>query len=481
MSFCKLSSDFLNDGHTQLENNFIVEFVPTMNPLTLKVYLYGLYLCQNGIEHSISDFERVFDLSKDDVISLFKSLEELNLVDCIEIEPMEIRYLPVKHSSLFLKKFDVKKFKTFNVKAQELLKRQIDINEYNQYYYQIEKHNLEQDAVVKTIEYCVAKKGDTVSANYILTVLRNWAMEGIKTVEQVDARIVSEERYNDDVKLVLTALGTKRASTMEERSMFIDWTVNLGFTLEAITHLAKITKAKKGNFLKLNALISKCYELNKFSTKEIDDFFAMEEEYYNIAKAVCRNLGVHYDNLSVVVETYVSNWCNLGYDINALTKLSMYCFTSGVKTLQGLNSTVNKMFKLGIVTAEAIDIYINELNCFDDKIEEIINEFGLGRNVNKFDRSLYNTWVNDWKMPLNLIDYAVKLSKDKIQPMQFLNRVLSIYHNKNITTVEQAQAEKLDFENSYKQNTKPNKLEKREYTKEQLSSLFDVINEVELW
>lgn len=479
MSFCKLSSDFSKNGYTQLENNFIVEFVPSINPLTLKVYLYGLYLCQNGIDHTIKDFEQTFDLSEDDIISLFKSLEELNLVDCIEIDPIEIRYLPVKNSSLFLKKFDVKKFKTFNVKSQELLKRQIDINEYNQYYYQIEKHNLDEDAVVRVIEYCVSKKGDTVSANYILTVLRNWAMEGIKTIEQVDARILNEERYNDDIKLILTTLGTKRACTMEEKSIFLDWTTKLGFSLDALTHLAKITKSKKGNFLKLNALVNKCYELNKFSTKEIDDYFAMEEEYYNIAKVICRNLGVHYDNLSIVVETYVSNWCNLGFDQNALAKLSMYCFTSGIKTLQGLNSTVNKMFKLGIVTSEAIDIYINELNCFDDKIEEIIAEFGLGRNVNKFDRSLYSTWVNDWNMPTDIIDYAVKLSKDKLQPMQFLNRVLSIYHNKNITTVEEAKQEKIEFENSYKQ-TKAPKVEKREYTKDQLSSLFDVINEVEL-
>lgn len=479
MSFCKLSSDFSKNGYTQLENNFIVEFVPSINPLTLKVYLYGLYLCQNGIDHTIKDFEQTFDLSEDDIISLFKSLEELNLVDCIEIDPIEIRYLPVKNSSLFLKKFDVKKFKTFNVKSQELLKRQIDINEYNQYYYQIEKHNLDEDAVVRVIEYCVSKKGDTVSANYILTVLRNWAMEGIKTIEQVNARILNEERYNDDIKLILTTLGTKRACTMEEKSIFLDWTTKLGFSLDALTHLAKITKSKKGNFLKLNALVNKCYELNKFSTKEIDDYFAMEEEYYNIAKVICRNLGVHYDNLSIVVETYVSNWCNLGFDQNALAKLSVYCFTSGIKTLQGLNSTANKMFKLGIVTSEAIDIYINELNCFDDKIEEIIAEFGLGRNVNKFDRSLYSTWVNDWNMPTDIIDYAVKLSKDKLQPMQFLNRVLSIYHNKNITTVEEAKQEKIEFENSYKQ-TKAPKVEKREYTKDQLSSLFDVINEVEL-
>ncbi len=480
MSFCKLSNDFFKDGNTQLENSFIVEFVPSLNPLALKVYLYGLYLCQNGIDHTITEFERVFNLSQDDVISLFKSLEDLNLVDCIDLDPMEVRYLPVKHSSLFLKKFDVKKFKTFNVKAQNLLKRQIDINEYNQYYYQIEKHNLDEDCVVKVIEYCALKKGDTVSANYILTVLRNWAMEGIKTVEDAQERINSEERYNDDVKLILTTLGTKRACTMEEKSMFLEWTTKLGFTLDSLTHLAKLVKNKNGNFLKLNATVNKCYELNKLGVKEIDDYFSMEEEYYNIAKTVCRNLGVHYDNLSIVVETYVSNWFNLGFDHSSLAKLSMYCFTSGIKTLQGLNATVNKMFKLGVITADAIDIYIKELNCFDDKIEQIISEFGLGRNVNKFDRASYSTWVNDWNTTPELIDYAVSISKDKIQPMQFLNKVLSIYHNKNITTVTQAKKEKLDFESSYKQ-TSTTKPEKREYTKAEIGSLFDAINEVELW
>lgn len=480
MSFCKLSSEFNNLGRTEIDNNFIIEFLPNINPLALKVYVYGLYLCQNGIDHSISDFENTFNLSSDDVISLFKSLEELNLVDCIEIDPIEIRYLPVKHSSLHLKKYDVKKFKTFNVKAQNLLKRQIDINEFNNYYYQIEKHNLEEDAVVRTIEYCANKKGDTVSANYILTVLRNWAFEGLKTLEDVEMRINNEERYNEDIQLVLSTLGIKRTCSLEEKSMFLDWTTGLGFNLDTIIHLAKITKKKKGNFIKLNGLINKCYELNKFSTKEIDDYFAMEEEYYNIAKAICRNLGVYYDNLSIVVETYVSNWCNLGFDQTALNTLAKYCFTSGIKNLQGLDSIINKIFKLGIVTAEAIDIYINELNCFDSEIEEIISAFGLARNVNKFDRAFYNTWINDWKLPKEVINYAVTISKDKMLPMQFLNRVLSTYHNKGITTLEQAKAEQIDFETSYKKSSKPS-VEKHEYTKGQLSSLFDTVNEVELW
>ncbi len=482
MSFCKLSNELTGKGFTQIENNFIVEFLPSLNPLALKVYLHGLYLCQNGIDHTVEDFMKTFDLSKDDVESLFKSLEELNLVDCIDTNPMEVRYLPIKNSSMFLKKFDVRKFKTFNAEAQSLLKRPIDINEFNQYYYQIEKNNLETEAVVKIIEYCVFKKGDTVSANYILTVLRNWAREGIKTASQVDERIENEERYNDDIKLVLTTLGIKRASTMEEKDMFLDWTNNLGFSLDTIIHVAKITKKKKGDFLKLNALINKCFELSKLSTKEIDDFFAMEEEYYNIAKTVCRNLGIHYDNLSIVVETYVSSWCNLGFDAEALNKLSLYCFTSNIKSLQGMNNIVNKFFKLGILTLDAIKVYINELNCFDDKIEEIINTFGLSRHVNKFDREFYSTWINDWKTPQEVLDYAISVSKDKLQPMQFLNRLLSVYHNKGIKTVSEAKQEKIEFENYYKKSDfKTNKANKTEYSKEQLSSLFDTINEVELW
>ncbi len=334
--------------------------------------------------------------------------------------------------------------------------------------------------VVKCIEYCVSKKGDKVSANYIMTVLRNWATDGIKTEEEADARIVMEEHYNDDIKLVMTALGLKRNCTLDEKSMFLDWSNNLGFKTDALVHLAKITKSKKGTFARLNALVNKCYELNKFSVKEIDEFFSMEDQYYDIAKTVCHNLGIKYDSLNIVVETFITKWCDLGYDKSALEKLSKYCFLSNIRTLTGLDNIVNKYFNLGIITADAIDIYLKEQNCFDEKIKEIIDAFGLNRNVNKFDRSFYNTWINNWNTPSQLIDYAVELSKDKLQPMNFLNRVLSIYHNKGITTVDEAKKEKLDFENTYKQKSTKNQIEQHEYTKDQLSNLFDQITEVEL-
>ncbi len=481
MSFCKPSSELILKNETTIDNAFIVDFLPNLNPIACKVYLYGLYLCQNGIDNTIEQFERIFNIDKEDVISIFKSLEELKLVECLELTPMEVRFLPVKNSSLHLKKFNKDKFKKFNETIQAIIsKRMIDIKEFENYYYLIEFKNMEQEALIKIIEYCVYKKGADIGASYILKIARDWAYEGLITADQVENRINELEKHNDDLKLILASLGVKRAATMEEYQMFLDWTINLEFGLDTLVHLAKVTKKKKGNFLKLNALTNKCYELKKFSVKEIDEYFEKEEEYYSIAKDVCKNLGIRYDNLSIVVETYVSPWLELGFDSESLKTVANYCFKCFIKTLEGMNQKIMQFYKLGLLTTIAINEHLEDLTAFDSKIQDILEAFGLNRSVNKFDRSFYNTWINEWNISNEVLNYAVDISKTKIQPMQFLNRVLSIYHNKGINSVEAAKAEKLDFETTY-QKTNSKAIKSKSYSKEEIESLFDNVNEVELW
>lgn len=483
MSFCKPSSELILKNETTVENAFIVDFLPNLNPTACKVYLYGLYLCQNGIDNTLESFERIFNLSEEDVISIFKSLEELKLVECLDLVPMEVRYLPIKNTSIRLKNFNKDKYKKFNETAQAIIsKRMIDIREFENYYYLIEFKNMEQEALLKVIEYCVYKKGADINSAYILKVAKDWAYEGLLTDKQVEDRINELEKYNDDLKLILSNLGLKRSATMDEYQMFLEWTTNLEFNLETLSHLAKITKKKKGNFLKLNALVNKCYELKKFSAKEIDDYFNKEEEYFNLAKDVCKNLGIRYDNLSIVVETYITPWVELGFDNQSLNTLANYCFKCNIKTLEGMNNKIQQFYKLGLLTTEAINQHLEELTVFDKNIQLILDEFGLFRTVNKYDRSFYNTWINEWKITNEVLNYAIEISKTKIQPMQFLNRVLSIYFNKGISTVEAAKKEKLDFEGTFnKQKNNPKYVKSRNYSKEEIASLFDNVNEVELW
>ena len=125
MSFCKPSSELILKNETTVENAFIVDFLPNLNPTACKVYLYGLYLCQNGIDNTLESFERIFNLSEEDVISIFKSLEELKLVECLDLVPMEVRYLPIKNTSIRLKNFNKDKYKKFNETAQAIISKRI--------------------------------------------------------------------------------------------------------------------------------------------------------------------------------------------------------------------------------------------------------------------------------------------------------------------------------------------------------------------
>ena len=52
------------------------------------------------------------------------------------------------------------------------------------------------------------------------------------TDKQVEDRINELEKYNDDLKLILSNLGLKRSATMDEYQMFLEWTTNLEFNLD---------------------------------------------------------------------------------------------------------------------------------------------------------------------------------------------------------------------------------------------------------
>ena len=67
-------------------------------------------------------------------------------------------------------------------------------------------------------------------------------------------------------------------------------------------------------------------------------------------------------------------------------------------------------------------------------------------------------------------------SVGKAQPMQYMNKLLSTWHNKGITTVEQAS--QFTFENPSEKSW--GKLSKTKIEKEDLSALFDSLEEIDI-
>ena len=335
----------------------------------------------------------------------------------------------------------------------------------------------EKEAVLKIIDYCVKQKGKNVSVNYITTVAKNWAYDGVKSSEDVDARILDQERISGDITLLLKAMGIRRQATQDEFNFYLEWTKSYEIANDILIAIAKKSKVKY--FKSLNDLVVKCYSLKLESVKEINDYFDAREDMLRLSKNVVKNMGLYYGDLDIVMDTYVAEWLRLGFDEEAILKLSNYAFKSSIRSLDGLNNQMLNMYKLGILTSEAIDNYLEDIVRNDTAIAKILQALGIIRNVNSSDRMFYKTWIYDWKITEDLLEYATSKASGKYMPMQYLNNLLSTYHNQNITSVEEAKKLVVSMPNS--NDTKSGKeATKREYTKEELVGLFDNITEIEI-
>lgn len=490
MAFCSFSSELVSKNSVLVDNVFINEFLPHAPESCVKVYLFGLYNCNNlnSSDNSLASFARILNLSEEDIESAFAYWESVGLVQVLNSSPVQVRYLPVKKSSAMFMKFNKDKYADFNVRVQDMLSgRMINPTEYNEYYYLMESMHIEPEALLKIVRYCVDLKGENVGYKYITTVAKNWAYSGITTAEKVDERLYEQEAVDSDLKLILKELGTKRAATVEEYELFLEWTDKLGFELESLIYLAKYVKKKRGGITRLDGLVNKFYAMRLMSVKEIEDYQAQEEYYYIVAKEVCKNLGVRYDNLEVVVETYISGWLQFGFELETLVLIAKQCFITGIKTLQGMNDKVNSFYKFGLITQESLENHLENNKKLDEQIVKVLEQLGILRYVNKFDRAFYNTWVFEWNTSEELLTYAISQSVGKVQPMQYLNKLLSVYHSKNIKDVESAQKENVSFISSFgggakNATTKTSKssAKKRDYSPEELNALFTSIEEVQI-
>ena len=354
MTFCKFSPSYQTSNKTIVDNAFINDFLPKAPDLCVKAYLLGLSKCQSADseDNSLAFFAETLKVCEEDVISLFKYWEDMGLVQVLSTDPVEVRYLPITTAGGSVKKFKVDKYADFNIQAQELMNgRMIMPNEFAEFYYLIEKKHMAENALLAIMKYCVDYKGFNLSPNYIITVAKDWEREGIRTLEQVQAKIEELGIVDDKMSMVLSAMGTKRKIQIEDKVLLNKWIADFGFELNVIIFVVKLLKEKKRR-LDVNVLdvqLAKYYEMKLMSVQEIENYENEKENLYAIARVVNKELGIFYEDLSKEIDAYIVPWVNMGFDVELLKMVADNCFKSSIKTLEGLNSILLKLFKLGIV------------------------------------------------------------------------------------------------------------------------------------
>ena len=489
MGLCSYSSETHSGSFLVIENTFINTYLPTAPDFCVKVYLYGLYLCStpSSIENSLANMMHTLNLSASEIKDAFEYWQAEGLVEILEnsnTNEFEFKYLPVHKKILNVKKY-INKYASFNAKVQGILtKRMVTPNEYNEYYMLLENYHMDQDALLEIMNYCTSLKGENVGYAYIIAVAKNFANEGYKSTEAVKERLMEHAGSNDNTVDILKQFKpSTKQSTIEERSLYIKWTNELKFNHDVIKHVAKDVNKKGGNIQKLDKLLISYYNANLLTIAEIEEYNKTKQEYLSLAKDITRNLGTYYENLDIVIETYILDWLQKGYDYETLKTIAKFCFKRSTKTLEGMNSIILKFYKLGLISLISITEYIDNLAAQDAKIQQIFDKINCSKAVTSQDRDCYSTWINSWNFSEEIIALVANYSEGKVQPIQYMNKLLSNMFNAHITTTSGAEEYLSSFAKSAPTKNKQtiqHDFAQREYSQQDLNSLWDSLDDIEI-
>jgi len=484
MGFSSIGKDYIKGAYTLLDNVFLDKYLPLSDAVDLKVYLYGLYAAFKGDKEdkTLTSFALKLKLNEERIIEAFKYWEKEGIISIDSEEPFIVSYLSVKNPIPKIVKIDTSKYEVFIKEATRLFPEKIlSPNELYAFIELMKTTRTEINAMLLIIGYCISLKGEAVSTPYILKVANAWINEGIKTEKAVNLRIEELECNTNSIRMILASLNLKKNSDMDDREYFRKWTKTFGYELDVILMVAKQCK-NSGGMKKLDILLSDLHALKATKAEEVEEYFNEKKGLKDLAIDVVKGIGSFYASLDMVIETYILPWTRKGFEKESLLLLSKFCFTSNIKTLDGMNNVVEKFFKKGLVSAEHITSYIDEQIAIDDKIREILITAGSNTFINASDRELYRTWVKQWGYSDEVILEIAEGEKGKNFAMTAINKMLLKLNEKQLFEDQEIIAEykKIKDYKSQKEKGKSVNYTKNEYSKEQLDSVFFDISALDI-
>lgn len=174
-------------------------------------------------------------------------------------------------------------------------------------------------------------------------------------------------------------------------------------------------------------------------------------------------------------ETIVYLYSYLELTPDYLLMAAEYCKSIGKLSIRYLEKLVTGWVEQGVDTHEKAEAHIREL------VERASNEglirvmFGLGeRTLSAKEKGFINCWFNIYGFSPEMIQLAYDRTVDLTgkTPFPYLNKILSHWHQKGITTPQAAQAE-MQGRTGVMSNGKPHRSQGASFDMDEITQLFN--------
>ena len=429
MSFAAFSKDFGSNMFTSVENQFITKYLPQADGDAVRVYLYGLYLCQVAGDFDAATCARLLKISEQRLVEIFAFWEECDLVRILSRDPLFVEYLPVNAAVGRPKTVRPEKYAAFNRELYQILQRaQKDFKPYEMQRILefLENNSMEQQAFLLVAEYCAKKDGEKLSCAHVLNKAEKLVREHKFTYEQVEADLADFHTREKELSRLFTLLGIYRRPQENDYAFLEKWT-SLGMEEGAVAACAE--SLGKGSLATLDALVTEAHEKGAHTEREAREYLARRKEEADAVYKVARKLGVKVQNPRVYCEEYAEKWLERGYDgesLSALASLAMklsYGFPEFDAMLDGL-------YTAGIVD----DASVKEYCAARDKQLRLLQKIQSACGVIRKTQSaldMIEVW-RSWNFSDEMILEAAKRASGAANPLPYMNKLLAEWKHGDI-------------------------------------------------
>lgn len=246
---------------TNVENIFINEYMTQAPGDYVKVYLFALMYADFDMRMTNETIAKHLDMEDEDVLKAWTYWEKLGVIRKHYEKPgdkfrYQVEFLNLKELAYGKKQKSQKP----EPNIPDRLKQLMSDDTIKDMYSEIERitgrlfegkepaeiiswitdYNANPEMIVYAYSYCVKKKNHS-NHKYVGAIVKEWANQGLKTIDQIEDYLEETDNRHYLYKRVLRALGFLRNATEEEKRIMDTWFDQMGFSIDRVLDACKKT------------------------------------------------------------------------------------------------------------------------------------------------------------------------------------------------------------------------------------------------
>ena len=422
---------------TPVENQFILEYLPAAKGDYVKVYLYGLMCCYHPEEEmNLDRMSHELNMTRDDVVNAFGYWERRRLVRRVSDNPPRWQYVNIKQISAegdIAPEPDYADFANALYQAFDKVRR-LHGSELNRCFEWHEDLKLPTEVIIMLLNHMVSVKGKNFRIADADKVAAKMADEDIRTVESAEEFFSRDEQASAGLRKILKMLGKKYAPSEAQVNLYRKWTRDWGFSQEAIEAAVDLTAKGDPSMGYLDGILNSLKQEGSLTSSGIRNSSMKAENYREVLKELGKG-EVSQKSLKVYDQMLAL------YPQDVILIAARECGHSGKDaddTLKLLQAWKEK----GLDTRNEVEAYVQAFHDQTSLIRQLKKTWGTDETrIGKTDRSLIQKWENELGFSRGAIMEAAQYASEAKLPMTYLDRILTEYQSKGITTQEQIRLE----------------------------------------